>query len=124
VLRDSDERGTLPTNEPLDDLSFLFYARTLPLEVGDTYTINRYFKADGNPVVLKVLRKETIRVPAGTFNTVVVQPIIQTDGLFGQGGHAEVYFTDDARRLLVYLRSSVPIVGSLTLSLKAFQAPD
>ena len=90
--------GSLDTSEPLDDVAFLYYARTLPLEVGETYTINRYFREDGNPVVLRVLRKETIRMPAGTFNTIVVQPIIQTDGLFGEGGEAEVYFTDDARR--------------------------
>lgn len=120
--RDSGEIGRLPTNRPLDDIAFLYYARTLPLRVGDTYTISRYFKEDGNPVVLKVLRKETITVPAGTFNTIVVQPIIQTDGLFGQGGEAEVYFTDDSRRVLVYMRSRVPIVGSLTLSLRNYEA--
>ena len=79
--------------------------------MGDVYTIPRYFQEDGNPVVLKVLRRETVTVPAGTFNTVVVQPMIQTDGLFGKGGEAEVYFTDDTRRMLVQLRSKVPVVG-------------
>jgi Protein of unknown function (DUF3108) len=120
--RMSGEVGNLPTDRPLDDVSFLYYARTLPLEPGDSYTINRYFKEDGNPVVLNVLRRETITVPAGTFNTVVVQPIIKTDGLFGEGGEAEVYFTDDELRILVYLRSNVPIVGSLSLSLREYQA--
>jgi hypothetical protein len=113
---------TLPTDRPLDDVAFLYYARTLPLKVGDTYTIPRYFKEDGNPVVLKVLRKERIKVPAGEFNTIVVQPIIQTDGLFGEGGEAEVYFSDDERRMIVYLRSRVPIVGSLSLHLRSYEA--
>ena len=119
-IRQSGEVGRLASRHPLDDVSFLFFARTLPLEPGDTYTLPRYFKADGNPVVLKVLRRDTITVPAGTFNTVVVQPIIQTDGLFGQGGEAEVHFTDDERRLLVHLRSRVPLVGSLTMSLRSY----
>ena len=118
---DSDDRGALPTDEPLDDVSFLYYARTLPLEVGDRYVLNQYFKADGNPVILEVVRKETIRVPAGTFNTVVVRPTIKTDGLFGEGGEAEVYFTDDSRRLLVQMRSKVPIVGSLSLHMTSYQ---
>jgi hypothetical protein len=122
--RMSGEVGSLPTDRPLDDVAFLYYARTLPLEPGDSYTINRYFKEDGNPVVLNVLRRETITVPAGTFNTIVVQPIIKTDGLFGEGGEAEVYFTDDDRRILVYLRSSVPVVGSLSLSLREYEAGD
>ncbi|MEX2582182.1 MAG: DUF3108 domain-containing protein [Gemmatimonadota bacterium] len=116
------EVGGLPTDRPLDDVSFLYYTRTLPLRPGDSYTINRYFKDDGNPVILNVLRRETITVPAGTFETVVVQPIIKTDGLFGEGGEAEVYFTDDDRRILVYVRSKIPIVGSMSLSLEEYEA--
>ena len=117
----TEDRGPLPTSEPLDDVSFLYFARTLPLEVGDRYVLERYFKADGNPVVLEVLRRETIRVPAGTFNTVVVRPTIKTDGLFGEGGEAEVYFTDDSRRLMVQMRSKVPLVGSLSLHMTAYR---
>ena len=86
--RENGETGTLPTNQPLDDLSFLYYARTLPLDVGATYSLQRYFKADGNPVVIRVVRRETITVPAGRFRTIVLQPEIKTDGLFGEGGRA------------------------------------
>jgi len=87
--------------------------------VGKEYTFNRYFRESGNPVVLRVLRKETVTVPAGTFETVVVRPIIQTRGLFSQGGEAELYFTDDHRRLLVQMRSKVPLVGSISLHLRS-----
>jgi hypothetical protein len=119
---DTGEEGTLPTSEPLDDVSFLFYARTLPLRVGDVDTIPRYFKT-GHDVILRVLRKERITVPAGTFETIVVQPTItNAGGLFGQGGQAEVYFSDDAARTLVMLKSRVPVVGSLSLHLKEFRA--
>lgn len=121
-LRESGEIGNLPTDQPLDDVSFIFYARTLPLQIGDSYTIPRYFKDDGNPVVINVVRRETIRVPAGTFETIVVQPIIQTDGLFGQGGRAELFFSDDERRVLVQLRSRVPLVGSLSLHLQSYES--
>ena len=82
---DNGEVKPLPTDRPLDDVSFLYYARTLPLKVGDVYTIPRYFQADGNPVVLKVLRRETVRVPAGTFHTVAVQPLIRTSGPLRRG---------------------------------------
>ena len=118
---DNNTSGELPTSEPLDDVSFLYFARTLPLEVGQRHVLQRYFKADGNPVILEVLRRERITVPAGTFNTVVVRPIIKTDGLFGEGGEAEVYFTDDSRRLMVQMRSKVPVVGSLSLHMTKYQ---
>lgn len=116
---DKEEWGDLPTSMPLDDIAFVYFVRTLPLEVGDTYTLSQYFKESGNPVIIKVLRKEVRTVPAGTFNTIVVQPIIKTSGLFSEGGEAEMYFTDDDQRQLVYMFAKMPVVGSLTLHLEA-----
>lgn len=117
---DEDDGEALATDLPLDDIAFIYYVRTLDLEVGETYTLNRYFRADRNPVILEVLRRETIEVPAGTFNTIVVRPIIKAGGLFGEGGEAEVYFTDDDRRILVRLSSKLPI-GSLSLHLEDYR---
>jgi hypothetical protein len=108
VRADGEESGTMITNMPLDDISFVYYARTLPLEVGQVYTLNQYFRPDRNPVILQVLRRDQIRVPAGTFNTIVVRPIIRTRGIFSEGGEAEIHFTDDSRRLMVYMQSRVP----------------
>jgi hypothetical protein len=114
----SGDVDSLSTNEPLDDVSFLFYVRTLPLRVGDVDTIPRYFKP-GREVIIRVLRKESVTVPAGTFQVVVVQPtIVNAGGLFGQGGKAEVYLTDDSARTLVMLRSHVPLLGALALTLR------
>ncbi len=117
---DLGEREDLASPLPLDDIAFVYFARTLPLNVGDTYTIPRYFKESGNPVVIRVLRKEVKEVPAGTFETIVVQPIIKTRGIFSEGGNAELYFTDDERRLLVYMKSDMSI-GNLTLHLEEAQ---
>ena len=117
----SDDTGTLPSADPLDDLSFMFYARTLPLRVGDQYRLTRYFKESGNPVILRVVRRETVTVPAGRFNTVVVQPTIRTSGLFSEGGRAEIFFSDDERHIPVLIRSRVSRVGALTMSLKTYR---
>ncbi len=120
--RENGQTGTIPTSQPLDDLSFLYFARTLPLEVGATYTLPRYFKADGNPVVLRVLRRETISVPAGRFRTIVVRPIIRTDGMFGEGGRAEVYFSDDEHRIPVLIRTAgLPLGGDLVMRLRSYR---
>jgi hypothetical protein len=113
------EEFTVPI--PLDDISFVYYVRTLPLEVGKTYELDLYFRQDRNPVTLQVLRRERIQVPAGTFDTIVIRPIIKSDGLFGEGGEAELYFTDDERRILVRLESKVLSIGSLSLHLRSFQ---
>lgn len=107
----------LPSNLPLDDVSFLYYARTLPLEVGDRYELPHYFRESGNPVVLEVLRKDEVSVPAGRYRTIVVQPTFQTTGLFGEGGEAEVHFSDDSSRIVVKVSSRVSRIGSLHLNL-------
>lgn len=116
------ETGELASEEPLDEVSFLYFVRTLDLEPGRTYTFHRYYKDSGNPVTLKVLRREVMQGPdGGEVPVVVVQPIIRTSGLFGEGGKAEVYFTDDWRRILVKMTSKVPIIGRLGLTLTGYE---
>jgi hypothetical protein len=120
VREDNGETGDLASARPLDDVAFVYYVRTLPLQVGDVYTLPFYFRESGNPVVVRVLRKDRVQVPAGTFNTIVVQPIIRTRGLFSEGGQAELHFTDDHRRILVYLQSKVSF-GNLSLHLRSVE---
>jgi Protein of unknown function (DUF3108) len=104
-------------SEPLDDASFIYFLRTQPLEVGRTLTFSRYFKPGGNPVTIRVLRKETITVPAGTFETIVVQPVIRTSGIFSEGGQAEIWFKADSTRVLVQMKAKLSF-GSLSLFLR------
>jgi hypothetical protein len=103
----------------LDQASFVYFLRTVPLEVGVTYEWNRYFRFDRNPVILRVLRRETVEVPAGEFSTIVVQPIIKTRGIFSEGGEAEVFITEDERRIPVKVKSKL-VVGSVTLELTEY----
>ena len=105
--------------EPLDEAAFLYFVRTIPLRVGETYDFNRYFIPDRNPVRLRVLRKERITVPAGTFNAIVVRPIIRTPGIFSEKGQAEVWLSDDSSRKLLQVKSRLSF-GSLNLYLTSY----
>jgi hypothetical protein len=116
---DRPEAGALSTGMPLDDTAFLYFVRTLDLEVGREYSFDRYWNPEGNPVRIRVLRRETVTVPAGTFDTLVLQPVIRTSGLFSEGGEAEVYFADGGARQLVMLRAKVSF-GTLQLQLQEF----
>src|SRR5260221_14726643 len=101
-------------NEPLDDAAFLYFIRTIPLAVGETYSFNRYFKPDRNPVTIRVLRKERISVPAGEFDAIVIQPIIKTPGIFSENGRAEVWLSDDRNRIMLQMKSGLSF-GSINL---------
>jgi hypothetical protein len=120
---DRPEQGTLGTTMPLDDTAFLYFVRTLDLEVGREYSFDRYWNQEGNPVRVRVLRRETVTVPAGTFDTLVLQPLIRTSGLFSEGGEAEVYFAETGARQLVMLRAKVSF-GTLQLQLEEFTPAD
>ena len=109
-------------SEPLDEGGFLYFVRTIPLKVGETYDFNRYFIPDRNPVRLRVLRKERITVPAGTFNAIVVRPIIKTTGIFSEKGQAEVWLSDDSTRKLLQVKSRLSF-GSLNLFLTSYTPP-
>ena len=117
-----DSKAPSPSVEhPLDDGSFLYFLRTVPLRVGMDTSFNDYFMADRNPVRFKVVRKDTIDVPAGRFPALVVQPIFQSK-FFSDGGHAEVWLSDDENRIMLQMKSSVRF-GSLNLYLKSYRPP-
>ncbi|MFI5231258.1 MAG: DUF3108 domain-containing protein [Gemmatimonadales bacterium] len=102
---------------PLDDASFFFFVRTLPLDVGQTYTFDKYFNPDANPVVIKVARRDTVDVPAGRFPAIVLQPTIKTNGLFSKNGHAEIWLSDDEHRILLRMDTHFSII-TLRLELR------
>jgi hypothetical protein len=107
--------------DPLDDGSFLYFIRTVPLSVGQTYDFPRYFRPDRNPVRVRVLRKESVKVPAGRFDAIVVQPIIKSKGIFSENGRAEIWLSDDDRRIMLQMKSNLSF-GTLNLYLKSYTA--
>jgi hypothetical protein len=120
VYTEGTDTAVASVHNPLDDGSFLYFIRTIPLVVGETYSFERYFKPDRNPVTLKVVRKERIRVPAGEFDAIVIQPVIKARGIFSENGHAEVWLSDDANRIMLQMKSGLSF-GSINLYLKSYR---
>jgi uncharacterized protein DUF3108 len=118
AYKKNDDSLTASVQNPLDDGSFIYAVRALALQVGETRRDDRYFRPDRNPVVLTGVRRDTISVAAGRFATVVVAPSIRTKGMFAEDGEAQVWFSDDARRYPVQLKSRFGGF-SLTLALQS-----
>jgi hypothetical protein len=105
---------------PLDEASFFYFVRTQTLAVGQSYEYDRYFRPASNPVRLRVMRRERIKVPAGTFDALVVQPVIRTSGIFSEGGKAELWISDDSSHVVLQLKSQLSF-GSLNLYLEKYE---
>lgn len=104
---------------PVDDGFLLYFIRTIPLRVGLDTAINDYFKADRNPIRIKVVRREKVKVPAGEFNAIVIEPTIKTNGIFKEGGKASIWLSDDENHIMLQMKSRVSSLGSLNVYLKS-----
>lgn len=124
IYREAGVDSTLVTSAgPLDDAAFFYFVRTVNLEVGQRYEFHRYFRPDRNPVILEVLRRDTLDVPAGRFPTLVLRPTIKGRGILAESQEPLMWLTDDERRIMVQLKSKFASIATVTLRLKEIHRP-
>lgn len=99
-----------------DILSFWYYLRLIPLEVGDTVRLSVHSARENHDIVCLVQRYETIKTKAGEFSTIVVEPQTEGKGIFGAKGGMEIWYSE-AERLPVQIRASMKF-GSVLFRLR------
>ncbi|MDD4051994.1 MAG: DUF3108 domain-containing protein [candidate division Zixibacteria bacterium] len=103
-----------------DVLSALYFIRTQPLTVGKAVFVDNFTDGKNYPLEVKVHRKEKIKTKAGEFDCLVVEPLLQSAGVFKHEGKLTVWLTDDRLRMPVMMKSKV-VVGSITAELTDFK---
>ncbi len=103
-----------------DALSVFYYVRTQALAVGKSVFVDHYNDGKLYNLEVKVLERETITVEAGTFECFVVEPLLNSVGVFKHEGQLKVWLTDDRLRLPVLMKSKV-LVGSISAELTDYQ---
>ena len=106
-----------------DALSVLFFVRTQKLEPGMSLSIDNFTDGKLYPLEVKILKRETITVKAGTFDCIVVEPLLKSVGVFKHKGKLRVWLTDDRLKMPVLMKSKV-LVGSITAELTDYQLGD
>lgn len=107
--------------EVLDMLSSLYFVRKQPLEVGKDVIFDIINREKQYPLVVKVLRKETVKTEAGKFNCWVVEPQFRGEGIFvAKGKSLKVWLTDDEYRMPVKMSVEV-FIGSVYAELLEYQ---
>jgi len=104
------------TKRTYDTLSSFFYFRTVALQVGTSSFIDIFDCKKLWNTEVQVLRREQVTIPLGTFNTVVIKPLLKFQGIFARTGDIHIWLTDDERRIPVLMKSKVKI-GSITVTL-------
>lgn len=103
-----------------DELSAFYYARSLDLQPGQTYSVNAHSSRKNYPLQVLVHGRERVKVPAGEFDCLVVEPVLEGEGLFQHEGKLTIWMTDDARKMPVLMKTKVK-VGSIDASLKEYR---
>jgi hypothetical protein len=111
--------GQSPTPLPLDELSFIYFVRTLPLLPDSVYQFDRHFQRDRNPITVRVLGRDTITTGIGELATVVVEMRVRDPARYREAeGVIRIHFTDDRRRLPARIESEMPVVGKAVMTLQ------
>lgn len=100
----------------LDELSVLYYVRTLPLAAGTTVTARVFASRKNWELEVKVLGRETLETVLGRRETLKVEPLLKFEGIFERKGRMIVWLTDDAERIPVQMKSEI-IIGSFVTTL-------
>ncbi|MCX5779132.1 MAG: DUF3108 domain-containing protein [Elusimicrobia bacterium] len=113
---ESSKSGTTPLWVQ-DVLSALYYIRCQELVVGKEFSVDAQSGDKAWPLKVKVLKKEKVKVDAGTFDCFVVEPAVREGaGLFQAKGKLWVWLTADDRKLPVLMKSKIA-VGSIAAEL-------
>jgi hypothetical protein len=99
-----------------DALSSFYYTRTQALPLGGSVIFDYHASHKSQPIEVKVLGRQKVETPAGTFNCVVIEPILRAAGIFQNRGRLVIWLTDDDRRTPVMMKSKVTI-GSISVVL-------
>ena len=111
------ETGQSPTNTPLDELSFMYFIRTLPMTAGATYKFDRHFDAARNPTTISVIRREMIPTPMGELRVILVEMRVRDPGHYKGEGVIRIHLTDDECRLPARIESTMPVIGTAVLTI-------
>jgi len=103
-----------------DILTTFYYIRTQNIEVGKSLFLDNHADNKLYPLEVKVHKKERIKVKAGTFDCIVVEPILRASGIFKSKGRLLVWLTDDERKIPVQMKSKI-IIGYITAELKKME---
>ncbi len=105
-----------------DAVSAFYFVRTLDYSksrVGEKTMLQNFFKDTTYSLAVKFLGRQRIEVDAGTFDCIIVEPLMKEGGLFKSEGRVLIWLTDDERKIPVKVSTKV-VVGSIDAELREY----
>jgi hypothetical protein len=105
-----------------DILSAFYFVRTIDFSgknAGDIITMSNFYSDTTYELGVKVLGRQDLDIEAGSFHTIVIEPLVKEGGLFKSEGRIVIWLTDDERKMPVRVNTKV-IIGSIDTELRAY----
>ncbi len=108
---------TVKDADALDIITGIYFIRKQPIEVGKSIILKLFDSSSYAPTPIEVLRRETI-ILAGEreVETLVIHPLLKTEGFFRRTGDIMIWLTDDENRVPVRLETTIPL-GKISVDL-------
>lgn len=106
-----------------DIVSAFYYTRILDfsqLKPNDKIFLQNFYKDKVYDLNVVYHGKEKIKVAAGTFDCVIVEPLVQEGGLFKSEGSIIIWLTDDELKIPVKVKTKI-IIGSIDAELNKYE---
>ena len=121
-LKEKKDEHPIKSQVLWDVISGFYYLRTQLLEVGKTIFIDVFDSNKFLSVEVNVLGKERLELSdKSKIDTVIVKPILKSEGLFQKKGDILIWLTDDENKTPVKIETEVP-VGKVVAKLKDMSA--
>lgn len=116
-------RSEMPTDAPLDELSFIYFLRTLELSPDSVIRFRRHYDPARNPVSVRLIGRESIETGIGRDDAWIVEMRVRHPRHYRGEGVIRIHISADPRRIPLRIESTAPATGKVTLELDSYTAP-
>lgn len=115
--------GDFPITPHVHDImSAFYYARTVDYSnyrPGSRIHLQNFYRGVENPLDVKYIGRQKISVSAGTFNCIIIEPLVKEGGLFKSEGRILIWLSDDELKIPVKVNTKV-VIGSIDAELREY----
>ena len=118
------DSGTTASDLPLDELSFIYFLRTVTLVPDSLYSFDRHYDKRRLPTTVRVVKHEMLTTPLGPFNTVEYEMRVVDARDYKEHGVLFLWISEDRCRLPVRIESVMPLLGNGIMTLQTATTPN
>jgi hypothetical protein len=116
-------KGKFPIPPYVHDIvSAFYYVRTADFShsrPGERIHLHNFYKDSTYALDVKYIGRQTVEVKAGTFKTIIIEPMVKEGGLFKSEGRILIWLSDDERKIPVKVSTEV-LIGSINAELREY----